>query len=247
MVGGFETSGLRPSFFFCVLRKTLPVYFPEYVIMSGRSSPVLYPIGDNHIHEREDVAKRARSLLPDSADVMVMEHPVKGDDRAEPSNWAALKNPCLLLFQLLVIRFQQRRRKGSGRAAKAGDSFVYEEVAEEAGLELEYTDISHRNRVALQPLYLTLISNAVFFGGLLGLIVSLWISFILLVLGVPAVALLSQNVYNRMREGKMAEDLKEYGERFDEVVFVAGDSHIDPVCDAVGGRFGIVRLSGSRI
>jgi hypothetical protein len=49
-----------------------------------------------------------------------------------------------------------------------------------------------------------------------------------------------------MRDQKMAEDLRKYGDQYSEIVFFAGDDHIDSVGDLLDGEFEIVEDDDSR-
>jgi hypothetical protein len=50
----------------------------------------------------------------------------------------------------------------------------------------------------------------------------------------------------RMRDEKMAKDLREYGSRYSEIVFFAGDDHIDSVGTLLEGEFETVEKERSR-
>lgn len=59
-------------------------------------------------------------------------------------------------------------------------------------------------------------------------------------------ALWTHRVYNRMRDEVMAEDLREYRSRYSEVVFFAGDDHIDPAKKSLSNEFEVVEKEKSR-
>jgi len=49
-----------------------------------------------------------------------------------------------------------------------------------------------------------------------------------------------------MRDEKMAEDLRQYGSQYSEIVFFAGDDHIDSVRALLDDEFEIVKKEESR-
>jgi hypothetical protein len=49
-----------------------------------------------------------------------------------------------------------------------------------------------------------------------------------------------------MRDEKMAEDLRQYGSQYSEIVFFAGDDHIDSVGALLDDEFEIVEEEESR-
>lgn len=173
-----------------------------------------------------------------------MEHAEKTGGE-EPSQWVVLKNPSMILIQLLVGWWQKRQRSASDRVTKGSQTSVAEEVAEELELEVEYTDLSWLQRFNQQPLYLTAASWAavllLFFGWIIHPFLSL-LSFLL----VPSVALWTHKVYMGMRDEKMAEDLRRYGGQYSEIVFFAGDDHIDSVPALLDGKLETVEKPESR-
>lgn len=194
----------------------------------------LYVFGDNHRHPREDVEERLKETIPETAEVLVIEHAEKGDERPDPPDRAALKNPCFLILALVRYRRKTRARRAADRAATGDDTTVPEEVAAERGLSVAYTDISHQHRVAQQPWYLTMGSWAAFLTLLLGWTLNFFIS-LLGPLLIFAMALVSQRVQYRMREKKMARDLRQLADDYSEIVFFTGDSHVDPIRDDFDG------------
>lgn len=200
--------------------------------MPGDST--LYVFGDNHRHPPDDVEARLKETIPETAEVLVIEHAKKGDERPDPPDRAALKNPSLLILQLLTFLRTIRARRAADRAATGNDTTVPEEVAAERGLSVAYTDISPKHRVAQQPCYLTLGSWAAFLTLLLGWVLHVYVS-LLGALLVFALALVSQRVQYRMREQKMARDLRQLANDYSEIVFFTGDSHVDPIQDRFDG------------
>lgn len=212
--------------------------------MSASQKPSIYLFGDNHRHPREDVKQRLYSVTPESAEALVMEHAEKTGGE-EPSQWALLKNPSLLLTKLLLGWWQKRQRSASNRVTEGSQTSVAEEVAEELELEVEYTDLSWLQRFDQQPLYLTTASWAAVLLLLFGWILNPGLSF-LSILFVPTMALWTHKVYMGMRDKKMADDLREYGSQHSEIVFFAGDDHIDSVGSLLDGDFEIIEKKKSR-
>ena len=66
------------------------------------------------------------------------------------------------------------------------------------------------------------------------------------ILFVPAAALQTHRVHMGMRDEKMAEDLRQYGSQYSEIVFFAGDDHIDSVRALLDDEFEIVKKEESR-
>lgn len=66
------------------------------------------------------------------------------------------------------------------------------------------------------------------------------------ILFVPAAALWTHRVHMGMRDEKMAEDLRQYGSQYSEIVFFAGDDHIDSVGALLDDEFEIVEEEESR-
>lgn len=137
------------------------------------------------------------------------------------------------------------KRSTSDRVVTPDQTTVAEEVATEINIPTEHTDIAHLRRVHDQPQYLTLISWGAILIGVLGLLLHTVIIMLSLV-AVPAVALLTLKVHNRMREKKMANDLRELTSDYAEIVYFAGDSHIDPIRDRLSGDIKIVEGSDAR-
>lgn len=194
----------------------------------------LYVFGDNHRHPREDVVERLNETIPETAEVLVIEHAEKGDERPDPPGRAAFKNPCFLILKLLTYLRTTRARRAADRAATGNDTTVPEDVAAERGLSVAYTDISQKHRVAQQPWYLTMGSWAAFLTLLLGWALNFYVS-LLGVLLIPAMALVSQRIHHRMREQKMARDLRRLADDYSEIVFFTGDNHVDPIRDHFDG------------
>ncbi len=173
-----------------------------------------------------------------------MEHAEKTGGE-EPSQWTALKNPSLLLMKLLLVRWEKRRRSASDRITGGGQTSVAAEVAEELGLEVKYTDLSWVQRFDQQPVYLTAASWAavllLFFGWILHPLLS-----VLSILLIPAVMFWTRRGYMGMRDERMAEDLRKYGSQYSEIVFFAGDSHIDSVAELLDGEFEMIEEGESR-
>jgi hypothetical protein len=212
--------------------------------VSASQKPSIYLFGDNHNDPHDEVKQRLHSVIPDSAEALVMEHAEKTGGE-EPSQWVVLKNPSMVLIQLLTAWWQKRKRSASGRVTDGSQTSVAEEVAEELDLEVEYTDLSWLQRFDQQPLYLTAASwiavLLLFFGWILHPFLSL-LSFLF----IPSVALWTHKVYMGMRDEKMAEDLREYGSQYSEIVFFAGDDHIDSVPALLDGEFDTVKEPKSR-
>jgi len=184
------------------------------------------------------------SVIPESAEVLVMEHAEKTGGE-EPSQWAVLKNPSLVLIQLLTVWWQKRKRSASDRVTKGSQTSVAEEVAEKLDLEVEYTDLSWLQRFDQQPLYLTVASWTAVLLVFLGWILHPGLSFLSIPL-VPSVALWTHMVHVRMRDEEMAEDLKEYGTQYSKIVFFAGDDHVNTVRSLLNGEFEVVEKPKSR-
>lgn len=215
-----------------------------YKVISPGNTAV-YVFGDNHTHPREEVKDRLQSVISSDAEALVMEHCEKVESGEDLSQWIVLKNPSLMLTQLLVLWLQKRKRSKSNRLTGGGQTSVAEEVAEEYGLEMEYTDIPWLERINRQPLYLTLLSwfsvLALFLGWMIHPLLSLF-SIVL----IPGTALLSNREYKKVREQRMAEDLNRFGVEYSELVFFAGDSHIDSVAELLDSEFEIVEEPNSR-
>lgn len=207
-------------------------------------STTIYVFGDNHTHPRDDVKERLNATIPEAAQAVVIEHAEKGDDRPDPS-WVALKNPSLAVLQLCMLPLQNRRRGSSNRVTGAGQTTVAEEVAGERALSMEYTDISHRQRVNHQPWYLTVAAWVPILSGVLGLLVHLGFLVLSLIL-LFVVGSLSQDVYSRMREAKMADDIRSFASEYSTFVYFAGDSHIDPIRERLDGEFKIIEAPLAR-
>jgi hypothetical protein len=173
-----------------------------------------------------------------------MEHAEKTGGE-EASQWAVLKNPSLLLTKLLLGWWQKRQRSASDRVTEGSQTSVAEEVAEELELEVEYTDLSWIQRFDQQPLYLTAVSWAAVLLLFLGWIIHPVLSLLSIPL-VPSVVVLTHKVYMGMRDEKMAEDLRQYGDQYSEIVFFAGDDHIDSVPALLDGEFEIMEEEKSR-
>ncbi|WP_434530211.1 hypothetical protein ACODNH_01620 (plasmid) [Haloarcula sp. NS06] len=210
------------------------------VISPGNT--VVYIFGDNHTHPREEVKDRLHSVIPADAEALVMEHCEKAESDKDLSQWVVLKNPSLVLIQLLVLWWQKRKRSKSNRVTGGNQTTVAEEVAEEHDLEMEYTDISWLQRINYQPLYLTLISWFTVLTLFLGWVIHPLLSILSVVL-IPGTALLSSKVYKKARDQRMAEDLTRFGEEYAELVFFAGDRHIDSVAELLDGEFEIIEES----
>lgn len=212
--------------------------------MSGSEQPSIHLFGDNHRNPHDEVKERLHTVIPESAEALVMEHAEEAGGEV-PSQWVLLKNPSLLLIKLLLGWWQKRQRSASDRVTDGSQTSVAEEVAEEHDLEVEYTDLSWLQRFNQQPLYLTVASWIAALLLLLGWIFSPGLSF-LSFLFVPSVALWTHKVYMRMRDDKMAEDLSRYGSQHSEMVFFAGDDHIDPVRALLDSEFDVVESKQSR-
>lgn len=151
--------------------------------MNGSKQPSIYVFGDDHTDPRSEVKQRLHSVIPESAEALVMEH-AKKTGGEEPSQWAVLKNPSMVLIQLLTVWWQKSKRLSSNRVTEGSQTSVAEEVAEEFDLEIEYTDLSWLQRFNRQPLYLTVASwTAVlllFFGWILHPVLSFLSLFLLI-------------------------------------------------------------------
>ncbi len=201
--------------------------------------------GDDHTDPRQDVIDRLHSVIPKTADVVVIEHAEKGDGEPKPSPWAWLLNPSLLVMQLLTTVIQLYTRSKADRVVSPEQTTVPEEVATDLEIPTKYTDIAHTRRVLEQPWYLTGLSWAAVFACALGLLVHP--GFILLsMIAIPGVGVLTQRIHNRMREAKMAADLREIVNDHSEIVFFAGDSHLKPIQNRLDGDITIVETSDSR-
>lgn len=212
--------------------------------MSVSQKSSIWLFGDNHRDSRGEVKQRLHSVIPESAEVLVMEHAEKTGGE-EPSQWVVLKNPSMILIQLLTVWWQKRKRSASDRVTEGSQTSVAEEVAEELELEVEYTDLSWFQRFDQQPLYLTAASCTAVLLLFFGWILHPSLSF-LSILFVPTMALWTHRVHMGMRDQKMAEDLRKYGDQYSEIVFFAGDDHIDSVGDLLDGEFEIVEDDDSR-
>lgn len=211
----------------------------------SESDATVYIFGDNHTHDRSHVNDRLKSVAPVDAEAIVMEHAHKGDNRPSPSQWVYLKNPIVFIVQHLVGLYQVWRRSGTGRVTKASEESVAEEVAVELGLEIEYTDMSWLHRFREQPWYLSVVSVATFLSLILGWVVSPTIS-IIAILFAGFVIVRSKIIFRRMREEKMAKDLRDLGENHSVMVYFAGDSHIDPVRKRIEDEFVVISTPESR-
>jgi len=212
--------------------------------VSASQKPSVYLFGDNHRDPHDEVKQRLYSVIPESAEVLVMEHAEK-TGREELSQWTVLSNPSMVLIQLFMMWKKKRKRSASDRITNGSQTSVAEEVAEELDIGVEYTDLSWRQRFDQQPLYLTATSWVAVLLLLFGWILHPGLSF-LSVLLVPSVALWTHRVYMRMRDEKMAEDLKEYGTQYSEIVFFAGDDHIKSARTLLDGEFEMVEKPKSR-
>lgn len=225
-------------------------------------NPTIYLFGDDHTDPREKVKDRLHSVIPATADVVVIEHAEKGDNQPKPSQWTAFKNPALLIAQLVFSPFRRRKRRAADRVTGPGQTTVVEDVADDFGLPTEYTDISSLRRVHAQPWYLTLVSWGV-------TLVFMWAIFLLLsapllispslatmvvllfLVGglfvcTAAVALASNKIHNRMREAKMAQDLRNLAADYSEIVFFTGDSHFDPIRERLNEEFEVIEAPDAR-
>jgi len=217
----------------------------------------IYVFGDNHTDRREGVEERLHSTIPAAADVVVIEHAEKGDENPDPSGWVELKNPVYAIMGRLRAISNYRKRTAADRVVTSDQTTVVEEVAEDFGLPVEFTDISHRRRVQLQPWYLTLISWVATLGSAWGTLlllsavlltsVSLYTIAVLSAIIIPvvlvcnvAVAHFSTRIYYRMREQKMTSDLRDVADDHSGVVFFTGDSHVDPIRDRFDGDVDII-------
>jgi hypothetical protein len=212
--------------------------------VNASQKPSIYLFGDNHRDPHDEVKERLHSVTPESAEALVMEHAEKTGGE-EPSQWALLKNPSLLLMKLLLGWWQKRQRSASDRVTDGSQTSVAEEVAEKLDLEVEYTDLSCFQRFDQQPVYLTAASWAAVLLLFFGWVLHPFLSF-LSILFIPSVALWTHRVYMRMRDEKMAEDLRRYGSRYSEIVFFAGDDHIDSVSALLDGELETVEKEESR-
>jgi hypothetical protein len=212
--------------------------------VSGSKQASIYVFGNNHRDEREEVEQRLYSVISEDCEALVMEHAEKTGGE-EPSQWALLKNPSLLLMKLLLGWWQKRQRSASDRVTDGSQTSVAEEVAEKLDLEVEYTDLSWLQRFDQQPVYLTAASWAAVLLLFFGWILHPFLSF-LSILFIPSVVLWTHRVYMRMRDEKMAKDLREYGGRYSEIVFFAGDDHIDSVGALLDGKFEMMEEEESR-
>lgn len=188
--------------------------------------------------------QRLYSVIPESAEALVMEHAEKTGGE-EPSQWTVLKNPSMILIQLLTVWWQKRKRSSSNRVTEGSQTSVAEEVAEELELKVEYTDLSWLQRFNQQPLYLMAASWIAVLLLFFGWILHPSLSF-LSILFVPAAALWTHRVHMGMRDKKMAEDLRKYRSQYSGMVFFAGDDHIDSVRSLLDGEFEIVEEEESR-
>lgn len=104
--------------------------------VSASQKPVIYLFGDNHRDPHDEVKQRLHSVIPESARALVMEHAEKTGGE-EPSQWAVLKNPSMVLIQLLTLRWQKRKRSASDRVTNGTQTSVAEEVAPFLRVETE--------------------------------------------------------------------------------------------------------------
>ena len=125
------------------------------------------------------------------------------------------------------------------------DETVAEEVAEELGLVIEYTDISFRQRFEEQPFWLTSVSWSAVLLLFLGWRVAPWVPLLGLFF-VVLVAFVSQRVFHRMREAIMAEDCMDAASRHGVGVVFVGDSHVEPLVDRLQGHIDVVLAEQSR-
>lgn len=225
--------------------------------------PTIYVFGDNHTDPREDVKERLHSTIPETADVVVIEHAKKGDENPRPSRWVELKNPSYAIMARIRAISSYRKRTAADRVVTGDQTTIAEEVAEELGLPVAYTDISHRRRVQLQPWYLTLLSWTVTLGSAWGILLlisavlltsaSLFTIAVLSAVIVSVVAIcnvavtvFSTRIYHRMREKKMAKDLRGFTSDYSGLVFFTGDSHFDPIRERLRGDATLVEAPDAR-
>lgn len=213
--------------------------------MSSPERSSIYVFGDNHQNPRSDVKQRLYSVIPENADLLVMEHAGKCGGE-EPSQWIYLKNPSYFLQNLLLAWWQKRKRGASNRLTNGNQTSVAEEVAEEIDLEVEYTDLSYLQRFNQQPTYLTVTSWVAVLLLLLGWVVHPGVSFLSMPL-VPAVTLWTHKIHMGMRDEKMAKDLERYATQNSEIIFFAGDDHIGSVGELLEGEVEVVQKRESRL
>jgi len=215
-----------------------------YKVISSENTAV-YVFGDNHADPREEVKERLQSVISSDTEALVMEHCKKVESDEAPSQWVVLKNPSLILMQLLVLWWRKRKKSKSNRFTGGSQTSVAEEVAEKHDLEMEYTDIPWLERINRQPLYLALISWFSVLVLVLGWMIYPFLSLLSIAL-MPGTALLSNKVYKKVRDQKMAGDLTQFGSEYSELAFFAGDSHIDSVAELLGSEFEIIEEPNSR-
>lgn len=213
--------------------------------MFDPDSSFIFLFGDNHLNPRNEVRDRLRSVIPDGARAMVIEHPVKSPHETEASRWAYLKNPSSYLVQFLSDLLRTPFQWRSKRAVLPHHETVAEEVAEELGLAIEYTDIPFRQRFEEQPFWLTSVSWTAVLLLFLGWRIAPWVP-LLGLFSVVSVAFVTQRVFFRTRERVMAKDCVEAASRYDVIVVFVGDSHVEPLVDRLQGRVGVVLDKKSR-
>jgi len=55
--------------------------------VNGSKQALIYVFGDNHRDEREEVEQRLHSVIPESAEALVMEHAEKPWKTLQAYNW----------------------------------------------------------------------------------------------------------------------------------------------------------------
>lgn len=213
--------------------------------MSCDNNPTLYLFGDRHTDDRDIVLKRMRSVVPENAEVIVMEHAGKGENELQPSKWVWLKNPSLLLIQLLILPIQYVLRKRSNRIFHKSQTSAPEEVANELSVPIEFSDISWEHRLARQPHYLTVFSTfSILF--LIYIPITNVGPLLLPIIFVFATGFWTHREFSQMRERIMAEDIRELAEDNSVIVYISGDSHLDPVRKLLEQDLKIISCPDSR-
>lgn len=214
--------------------------------MNGDSQVTVYPFGDHHATPRDEVEARLYSVIPEDADVLLMEHKEKADNSNTPSQWAVLKNPSWLLFIFLTVWFQKWSRNKANRITDGSELSVAEEVAGDLDLDIEYTDLSDPQRFNQQPLYLTVVSWSAILLLLFGWIVHPLLIPFAVVLTAVCVRF-SQIVFMKLRNKKMASDIRELGNHYSDIVFFTGESHVEPIKERLKSDVRFVEVSESRL